>query len=106
MNDTTEILKSSRQLIEKREGWWDGSGDWWAQPAGTFCAVQAFEFMARLHYGIVGDYSASEECYGALLNALPPTTRRHGLTRYNNTHSHRSIVRLFDRAIAATEVNE
>jgi len=105
MNDTTEILKAARQLIEKREGWWDGSGDWWAQPAGTVSVMQAlakaFHELKRADYP-----TAWEECYGELLNALPPTLRRHGLATYNYTHSHEDVLALFDRAIAASEVNE
>jgi len=105
MNDTIEILKAARQLIEKREDWWDGRRDWWAQPAGTFCVMQAlakdFHELKRADYP-----TAWEECYGELLNALPPTWRRHGLATYNDTHSHEDMLALFDRAIAAMEVNE
>jgi len=105
MNDTTEILKAARQLIEKREDWWDGSGDWTAQPTGTVCAVQtmatSLQELERIDYP-----TASIECFGALINALPPTLRRHGLATYNDTHSHEDVLALFDRAIAATECAE
>jgi len=101
MNDTIEILKAARQLIEKREDWWDGSGDWTAQPAGKVCVMQAlakaFHELKRADYP-----TAWEECYGELLNALPSTLRRHGLATYNDTHSHEDVLALFDRAIAAT----
>jgi len=101
MSAATEILKAARQLIEKREDWWDGSGGLSAQPAGTVCVMQA---LAKASHEIKrADYpTAWEECY-ELLNALTPTLRRHGLATYNDTHSHEDVLALFDRAIAATE---
>jgi len=38
MNDTTEILKAARQLIENREDWWDGKAP---QSPRMLCTVQA-----------------------------------------------------------------
>ena len=109
MNDTTEIptttdlLKSARQRITNPDNWWDGRTLSWAD--GKFCAVQTMA-MSLQELERVDSHTASIECFGALLNALPPTWRWRSVAKYNDTHVHSSILRLFDRAIAAMEVTE
>jgi len=102
MNDTTEILKAARQLIEKREDWWDGKAP---QSPPQLCAVQAVS-TARHQYqsrgGLAGWFALD-----ALRSALPPGAKMTddvgAVNRYNDTHSHEDVLALFDRAIAATE---
>jgi len=105
MNDTTEILKAARQLIEKREDWWDGRTR--QSPPLRLCAVRAVS-VARHQYQSRGGL-AGWFVLDALFAALPPGAMAGGdcdIARYNDTHSHEDILALFDRAIAATEVNE
>jgi len=104
MNDTTEILKAARQLIEKREDWWDGKAP---QSPRLLCAVQALS-TARIQYQSRGGL-AGWFVLDALFAALPPGAMTGGdcdIARYNDTHSHEDVLALFDRAIAAMEVNE
>ena len=101
MNDRTEILKAARQLIEKREDWWDGKAP--QSPPLQLCAVQAVS-TARHQYqsrgGLAGWFALD-----ALRSALPPGAKMDGdvgaVNRYNDTHSHEDVLALFDRAIAA-----
>jgi len=105
MNDTTEILKAARQLIEKREDWWDGRQRH-SSPLGL-CAIQAVS-VARSRYqskGGLGGWFTLD----VLFSALPPGAMAGGdcdIARYNDTHSHEDVLALFDRAIAAMEVTE
>jgi len=104
MNDTIEILKAARQFIEKREDWWDGSGG----VEQRLCAVQAVS-TARIQYqsrgGLAGWFTLD-----ALFAALPPGAKMTddvgAVSRYNDTHSHKDVLALFDRAIMQTECAE
>jgi len=104
MNDTTEILKAARQLIEKREDWWDGSERQSSALGLGICALQAVS-VARIQYQSRGGL-AGWFVLDALFAALPPGAMAGGdcdIARYNDTHSHEDVLALFDRAIAATE---
>ena len=106
MNDTIEILKAARQLIEKREDWWDGRTRQ-SSPLGL-CALQAVS-TARIQYQSRGGL-AGWFVLDALFAALPPGAKMTddvgAVSRYNDTHSHEDVLALFDRAIGAMEVNE
>jgi len=108
MNDTIEILKAARQLIENREDWWDGKAP---QSPRMLCTVQAVSMavgtsrMVGLAGSVDGSRHAIEAAVDTLRSALPPGDGWRlmigdvgAVSRYNDTHSHKDVLALFDRA--------
>lgn len=97
--NTLEILRAARKLITSRKRWTKGAG---ARDAHGFSTpVTSERAVCWCTSGALGRVDQ----FGAIdaLTALDDLTPRRDAVQYNDTRSHRSVLRLFDRAIAKLE---
>lgn len=96
-----EILVNARKLIEKEENWTqatmartaDDKPVYTTHPeAMKFCALGAINKAGRL---------ASYESVMSACALLRDTLGRKDVVDFNDSHTHREVIELFDKAIAA-----
>ena len=108
MSIAKQILISAKLKIEDPQSWGQGSyaTDVSGKPvyissdhAARFCLIGA---VSRAAFDIAGpgyvDEKDFDEACDAMSSALPKSFSG-GITLYNDSHSHRSVVRLINKAI-------
>ena len=100
MTDTLTILTAARKIVADPAMWYRGdytaSGDW--NTSEPCCASGAIGRAA---------YAIDVHPFDAILNIGAFTPRKVGIHRFNDrpTTTHADVLAVFDRAIAALEVN-
>ena len=91
----TADLKAARALIGSPSKWCKGS---YHATGDRHCTLGAIMVATP-------NFAERDAVREALLAALPDDAKRrpHALATYNDEHTHREVMALFDRAIAAAE---
>lgn len=110
---TLEILKAARKLITPRKRWTQRAFARVAQgcnsigsqhPTATcWCTIGGMQYVAA------DDNAAYLSAVTALADVLPKRGDMYdddAIVEYNDMHSHRSVLRLMDKAIAKLEAGE
>jgi len=106
---TRDLLIAARARIEKPEHWTqgcyarasDGSEVLPESPnAVCWCALGAIRVVLGGHFDPLGPFDKAEY---ALMGVLPDGASSPYVSDYNDNRSHRSVLRLYDKAIDACQ---
>ena len=92
MTETRDVLIAARALIDTPEKWF---GKNVTARLDSLCMVWAVSVVTRGR-----PREQRQAALDALRSALPPSARKN-IIAYNDTHTHRAVMRIMDRAIEA-----